>query len=127
MISERSLHDLIASPWLISCRSTSYRRDEDEIRQLDMLREMYLPEVLFQLHTVLYTTRDHVPSHRQQSLQLCRWVVDERFPCYRELMKCGKLSYFLELLRYSSLAMLEVSRSPFASIDTASSSSSSSS
>jgi nuclear pore complex protein Nup107 len=128
--TEQSLRALIEGHWLIRCRSSfdpQFVRDSRELRELDLLREMYIPEILFQLHTVLYVTREHMVNHRQRSLQLCQLVVDERFQCYRELMKCGKLVNLLDLFRNSSLAMLEVNRSPFATSSLPLSSSSSTS
>jgi nuclear pore complex protein Nup107 len=108
------LRHLIESNWLVTCRSLNVR-DEQELQELDLLREMYIPEILFQLHTVLYVTRNHLPTNCEKSLQLCNLMVDERFQCYKEVMKCGKLSHLLDLLRHSSMAILEVSRSPFSS------------
>ena len=116
METEQSLRALIEGYWLTRCRSSpdsQWVRDSRELHELDLLREMYIPEILFQLHTVLYMTREHMPSHRQRSLQLCQLVVDERFQCYQELMKCGKLVNLLDLFRNSSLTLLEVNRSPF--------------
>jgi nuclear pore complex protein Nup107 len=110
------LRRLIESNWLVTCRSSDTLRDDRELKELALLREMYLPEIVFQLHTVLYVTRDHILGHREKSLQLCRLIADERYQCYKEIMVSGKLPHLLELFRQSSLAILQVSRSPFSDI-----------
>ncbi|KAK9766655.1 Nucleoporin nup84 [Basidiobolus ranarum] len=115
MKNEEVLQRLLESDWL----SSSYARDLPSIEQerrhyeLDKLREIYIPEIVFRLHTVLYETRDLIPENLEKSLDIVNIVADDKNALYREFVKSKKMPQLLELLRQSSLEILKHSQNPF--------------
>ncbi|ORX93251.1 nuclear pore protein 84/107 [Basidiobolus meristosporus CBS 931.73] len=113
--NEEVLQRLLESDWL----SSSYARELPSIEQerrhyeLDKLRETFIPEIVFRLHTVLYETRDLIPENLEKSLDIVNIVADDKNALYREFVKSKKIPQLLELLRQSSLELLKHSQNPF--------------
>ncbi|KAJ2777466.1 Nucleoporin nup84 [Coemansia javaensis] len=80
--------------------------------ELARLREMYIPEAVFRLHSVLFDSRAAAPQNLQRSLDLAQLVADESLGIYRLLEKPapahphGQLPAFLALMRQSAFEIL---------------------
>ncbi|KAL1924881.1 uncharacterized protein VTP21DRAFT_4535 [Calcarisporiella thermophila] len=87
--------------------------DERRLYELQRLREIYIPEMVIRLHSTLYESRDVIPGNLEKSLEIANLVADDHLAIYREFTQTGKMPQLLQLLRRSSLAILEVSKNPF--------------
>ncbi|KAJ1950816.1 Nucleoporin nup84 [Linderina pennispora] len=80
--------------------------------ELALLRALYVPEVVFRLHAVLYDSRVAVPENLERSLELAQVVAEEGEGIYREMARAsaaypkGRLAAFMGLMRKSAFEML---------------------
>ncbi|KAJ1940561.1 Nucleoporin nup84 [Linderina macrospora] len=83
------------------------------VTELAQLRALYVPEVVFRLHAVLYDSRVAVPKNLSRSLELAQMVADESAGIYREMAKPsraypkGRLTPFMALMRRSAFELLK--------------------
>ncbi|KAJ2723796.1 Nucleoporin nup84 [Coemansia sp. Benny D115] len=82
------------------------------VDELSRLRQIYVPETVFRLHSVLYDTRDVAAQNLKRSLDLAQLVANERLGIYRLLAKPsalypqGGLTAFMGLMRKSAFEIL---------------------
>ncbi|KAJ2500959.1 Nucleoporin nup84 [Coemansia sp. RSA 1972] len=87
---------------------------EARTKELQKLRLLYVPEIVFRLHGVLYETRDLVPQNLARSLDLAQMVAGDGLGIYRELAQKspmhpnGRLVAFMALMRKSAFELLRV-------------------
>ncbi|KAJ2083291.1 Nucleoporin nup84 [Coemansia sp. RSA 988] len=87
---------------------------QERIEELVRLRELYIPETVFRLHSILFDTRDAVPQNLKRSLDLAQLVADESLGIYRQLAKAsplhpqGRLFAFMDLMRRSAFEILRI-------------------
>ncbi|KAJ2798254.1 Nucleoporin nup84 [Coemansia guatemalensis] len=87
---------------------------QERMEELVRLRELYIPETVFRLHSILFDTRDAVPQNLKRSLDLAQLVADESLGIYRQLAKPsplhpqGRLSAFMNLMRRSAFEILRI-------------------
>ncbi|KAJ2481322.1 Nucleoporin nup84 [Coemansia sp. RSA 2131] len=85
--------------------------------ELQKLRMLYVPEIVFRLHGVLYETRHAVPQNLARSLDLAQMVASDGLGIYRELARPspvhpnGRLIAFMALMRKSAFELLRVQES----------------
>ncbi|KAJ2159003.1 Nucleoporin nup84 [Coemansia sp. RSA 552] len=90
--------------------------DSEPLRaeELARLRELYIPESVFRLHSILFDTRDALPQNLKRSLDLAQLVADESLGIYRQLAKAssshphGRLPAFMGLMRRSAFEILRI-------------------
>ncbi|KAJ1889029.1 Nucleoporin nup84 [Kickxella alabastrina] len=122
--TERAIHmfrtQLLEVDWLstqtlrIDVDSLEIISDElaQRLNDLARLREIYIPETVFRLHSILFDTRDAVPQNLKHSLDLAQLVADESLGIYRQLAKAspahprGRLAAFMGLMRRSAFETL---------------------
>ncbi|KAJ1969233.1 Nucleoporin nup84 [Dispira parvispora] len=106
--AEETLRRLLELDWLSSDIHSSGVTRQDEMRNYDLeyLRQWFIPEVVFRLHSVLYESSDVLDNSLNKSLQLCHLVADERYQLYREFVKTRQLPRLLELMSQSSMGIL---------------------
>ncbi|KAI8325119.1 nuclear pore protein 84/107 [Martensiomyces pterosporus] len=125
LTTERAIHMFRASlldiDWL-SVQSLCIRVDDvgtadsqqPRIVELLRLRELYIPETVFRLHSILFDTREPLPHNLQRSLDLAQLVADESLGIYHEMVKAspshprGRLAAFMSLMRQSAFEILRV-------------------
>ncbi|KAI9502591.1 nuclear pore protein 84/107 [Coemansia spiralis] len=84
------------------------------VQELTRLRELYIPESVFRLHSVLFETRDALPKNLKRSLDLAQLVADESLGIYHQLAKTspvyphGRLTAFMGLMRQSAFEILRI-------------------
>ncbi|KAJ2568955.1 Nucleoporin nup84 [Coemansia sp. RSA 1813] len=87
---------------------------QERLQELECLRELYIPETVFRLHSILFETRDALPKNLKRSLDLAQLVADESLGIYRHLAKAsqlhpqGRLIAFMGLMRSSAFEILRV-------------------
>ncbi|GAA5990105.1 hypothetical protein JCM10908_005823 [Rhodotorula pacifica] len=91
--------------------------------ELERIRRLVVPDVVFRLHRALFETSSLVPSNLERCLSLATLVADERFQLYLEFVAAtpaeidtaplGLKSYLSEV-REASLASLGRGSGPFA-------------
>ncbi|KAJ3048548.1 hypothetical protein HK097_010441 [Rhizophlyctis rosea] len=83
--------------------------DEQRFRELQHLRDLYIPEIFLWLTQILYETRGMVPGNIQKTIKLADMVADPKFDYWKEFKASGKLDVFLREVRR---AMIEVVDEP---------------
>jgi len=86
----------------------------DVSQELNMLKDVYLPEIVFSLQHVLYDSRDVISANLQRSIDLAQDVADEENGIYRVMQRVGRLQDLLCKIRVASLALISTGESdPF--------------
>ncbi|KAJ2827053.1 Nucleoporin nup84 [Coemansia sp. 'formosensis'] len=94
--------------------SSSDSSQASRLEELSRLRELYVPETVFRLHSILFDSRSVLPQNLKQSLDLAQLVADESLGIYRQLAKStvayprGRLTAFLGLMRRSAFEILRI-------------------
>ncbi|KAJ2416450.1 Nucleoporin nup84 [Coemansia sp. RSA 2530] len=111
---------LIDIDWLspqslcIAVNSPSDNSQTSRLEELARLRELYIPETVFRLHSILFDSRDILPQNLKRSLDLAQLVADESLGIYHQLAKptmahpLGRLTAFLGLMRRSAFEILRI-------------------
>ncbi|KAJ2493391.1 Nucleoporin nup84 [Coemansia sp. RSA 2050] len=111
---------LIDVDWLspqslcIPANSFSDHSQTSRLEELSRLRELYIPETVFRLHSILFDSRDILPQNLKRSLDLAQLVADESLGIYHQLAKptvaypLGRLAAFLGLMRRSAFEILRI-------------------
>lgn len=94
---------------LISSDPSDAEATEQRLEELSRIRRIYIPDLLFRLHNMFYDTRDVVPQHLAQAMQLSNLVADERHKLYLEFIwpTENRLKIYLQMVRDVALALLE--------------------
>ncbi|GAA5832428.1 hypothetical protein JCM11251_006451 [Rhodosporidiobolus azoricus] len=89
--------------------------------ELERIRRLVVPDIVFRLHQALYETRDVVPDNLSRCISLSNLIADERYQLYLEFLPLGGepegplgLKRYLQEVAQASLASLEVGTGPFA-------------
>ncbi|KAJ3039748.1 Nucleoporin nup84 [Rhizophlyctis rosea] len=104
------LEKLLENDWLhFEDRGTI---DDDDTRrsiELQILRDLYIPQLFLWLHQVLYETRQMIQGFRnaEKSLYLAEQVADPKYEYWKEFRGSGKLEKFLRDVRRSALAVVD--------------------
>ncbi|RKP36422.1 nuclear pore protein 84/107 [Dimargaris cristalligena] len=114
--AEEALRRLLESDWLSTSVYSSGVAPDTELRNLQLadLRQRFIPEIVFRLHTVLFESRLVCPDNLNKSLTLSHLVADEQYQLYREFMKSDQLPRLMSRFAQSSMSILETpSTNPF--------------
>ncbi|KAG2182397.1 hypothetical protein INT43_007327 [Umbelopsis isabellina] len=95
------LQYIIRSNW---CRSAD---DPDQIIPNTVLREMYIPELVLNLHQILYYTHDLLPGHLEKSLQISDMVADDDLGLGIEFVRSRRMGEFVQRIQQSSVQLLK--------------------
>ncbi|KAF9469517.1 nuclear pore protein 84/107 [Collybia nuda] len=97
---------LLTSEWLVTDVETGGDR-----RRLELIRirQMYIPELIIRLHSMLYTSRNRIPENLKRALQLANIVADSRYKLYEDFVneEGRRLSDYLGAVRQAMLGGLE--------------------
>ncbi|KAG0264732.1 Nucleoporin nup84 [Mortierella polycephala] len=107
------MESLLRSRWLFDCILPG-----DTVRNMEMrrIRQIYVSELVMNLHQVYFESRVVVPEYLEKSVEMANLVAAEAaaVPLYKELQENKRLQEFLELVRLSSVELVKEGRSPFA-------------
>ncbi|KAI8815429.1 nuclear pore protein 84/107 [Cladochytrium replicatum] len=110
---ESALREMAQSGWNVDAEeiSTEFGTEnepEDVTRnqEVGMLRLIYLSEMLFWLHQILFSTRDIIRGNLEKSIRLADFVAVDNTDLLDVLDKSGRLPDFLNLMRVSGVECL---------------------
>ncbi|KAJ2708268.1 Nucleoporin nup84 [Coemansia sp. IMI 203386] len=119
--TDRTVHmlrvKLLEVDWLSTqslCIDNSIDVAPSRLEELARLREIYIPETVVRLHSVLFATRDAISQNLKRSLDLSQLVADENLGIYRLMAKPSplypnaRLADFMDLMRRSAFEILKV-------------------
>ncbi|KAI8597581.1 nuclear pore protein 84/107 [Dissophora ornata] len=107
------IESLLQSRWLFDCIIPG---DVVRNKELRRLRQIYISELVMNLHQVYYESRVVVPGYLEKSVSMSNLVASESsgVPLYKELQESDRLEEFLKQVRLSSIELVKEDRSPFA-------------
>jgi len=105
--AEEQVTKILTTEWLVS---ESERNDADRrSRELIRIRQIFIPELILRLHSVLYESRRWIPENLKHALYLANVVADSRYRLYEDFVnQDGKrLGNYLAVIRQAILGGLE--------------------
>ncbi|KAI8360406.1 nuclear pore protein 84/107 [Mortierella sp. GBAus27b] len=107
------VESLLQSRWLFDCILPG---DTMRNQELKRLRQIYISELVMNLHQMFYESRVVVPGYLEKSVDVSNLVASEAAgaPLYKELQDSDRLNEFLDHVRLSSIELIRAGRSPFA-------------
>ncbi|KAK3808490.1 MAG: nuclear pore protein 84/107 [Benniella sp.] len=107
------IESLLQSRWLFDCILPG---DTVRNQELKRLRQIYISELVMNLHTLYYESRVLIPGNLSKSVDISNLVASEAAgaPLYKELQDNERLNEFLDHIRLSSIELIREGRSPFA-------------
>ncbi|TPX32898.1 hypothetical protein SmJEL517_g04044 [Synchytrium microbalum] len=100
---ETKIEALLDSDWF---DEEDMKDKSDDVKtEFRILRDLYIPEVVFILHRILFETRDIQPGNLDKSLRIAETVARRDGP-WKEMQRANKLDKFMQMLRNSALQAL---------------------
>ncbi|CAL1702971.1 unnamed protein product [Somion occarium] len=99
---------LLTTEWLVS-EEERMNGDDRRLRELIRIRQIYIPVIIKQLHTILYRSRRKVPENLKHALLLANIVADSRYRLYEDFVaqEGRRLGDYLALVKQAVLGGLE--------------------
>lgn len=88
--------------------------DETRNRELRHIRQVYISELVMNLHKVYFESRFVNPEYLAMSLTMVNLVAAKSWSLHKELQESKRLQEFLDQVRLSSLELLKAGKSPLA-------------
>ncbi|KAG0020851.1 Nucleoporin nup84 [Entomortierella chlamydospora] len=105
------IETLLTSRWIFDCILPG---DEERNQELRRLRQIYISELVMNLHEVYFESRVVVPEYLGKSVEMSNLVASESgVPLYKELQESERLNEFLDRIRLSSIELIKAGQSPF--------------
>ncbi|KAF9435549.1 Nucleoporin nup84 [Entomortierella beljakovae] len=107
------IETLLSSRWLFDCILPG---DAERNQDLKTLRQIYISELIINLHQVYFESRVVTPEYLGKSIDMSNLVASESagVPLYKELQESERLNEFLDRVRLSSIELVSEGKSPFA-------------
>jgi len=85
-------------------------------QEIKAIRQIYVSELVMNLHQVYFETRGLIPEYLNNSVEMANMVASETSgaPLYNELSATKRLQEFLRLVRLSSIELIKQEQNPFA-------------
>ncbi|KAH9075675.1 107-domain-containing protein [Lactarius deliciosus] len=98
---------LLTTDWLVP--ETETPATDRRARELGRIRQLFIPELILRLHTLLVSSRTHIPENVRRALRLTNVVADSRYMLYTEFAgeNGRRLKEYLAAIRTAVLAGLE--------------------
>ncbi|KAH9043875.1 nuclear pore protein 84/107 [Lactarius pseudohatsudake] len=98
---------LLTTDWLVP--ETETPATDRRARELGRIRQLFVPELILRLHTLLVSSRTHIPENVRRALRLTNVVADSRYMLYTEFAgeNGRRLKEYLATVRTAVLAGLE--------------------
>ncbi|KAJ3073528.1 hypothetical protein HK102_005982, partial [Quaeritorhiza haematococci] len=115
MTTEKTFREFLGTGWQLrsnkDAASAGSQGDVVDMEQvpdtrdveLQLLREIYIPEVALWLHQILFETREFMEENLDKSLRIADLVANPELEIYRDFKKAGKLNGLLRVLRESAV------------------------
>ncbi|GLB38465.1 putative nuclear pore protein 84 / 107 [Lyophyllum shimeji] len=75
---------LLTSEWLVT--DVEKPGGDRRRRELIRIRQMYIPELIIRLHSLLFNSRHHIPENLKRALELANVVADSRYKLYEDFV-----------------------------------------
>lgn len=97
---------LLTTEWLVT---DAAKIGDRRSRDLQRIRQIYIPELVIRLHFTLLNSREWIPDNLKRALQLANVVADSRYKLYEDFVnENGKrLGEYLEAVRLAFIAGLD--------------------
>ncbi|KAF9967135.1 Nucleoporin nup84 [Mortierella alpina] len=107
------IESLLRSRWLFDCTLPG---DMVRNQELKAIRQIYVSELVMNLHQVYFEMRGLIPEYLNNSVEMANMVASEASgaPLYSELSAMKRLQEFLRLVRLSSIELIKQEQNPFA-------------
>ncbi|QRV95712.1 nuclear pore complex protein [Ceratobasidium sp. AG-Ba] len=94
--------------WLELEYADPNERRRERVEQ-QRIRQIYVPEMVLQLHNQLYASRDLFPANLRRALQLPNIVADSRFGIFKDFVSRdgNRMPEYLRCVREASIAVLK--------------------
>lgn len=101
---------------LIAAMFDTLNLDTVRNQELKRLRQIYISELVMNLHRMFFESRVVIPGYLEKSVDVSNLVASEAAgaPLYKELQDSERLNEFLDHIRLSSIELIRAGRSPFA-------------
>ncbi|KAI4519168.1 hypothetical protein K525DRAFT_258749 [Schizophyllum commune Loenen D] len=78
-------------------------------RELIRIRQIYIPDLVIRIHTLMLSSRQHIPGNLKRALSLANVVADSRYRVYDDFVneEGRRLSDYLKMVRDAAIAGLE--------------------
>ncbi|TBU21786.1 nuclear pore protein 84/107 [Dichomitus squalens] len=98
---------LLTTDWLMS--DAEVHNGDRRRRDLSRIRQIYIPELIIRLHSILVGSRSRIPENIKHALSLVNIVADSRYRLYEDFSKQDgrRLGDYLGAVRQAVLAGLE--------------------
>ncbi|KAF9475041.1 hypothetical protein BDN70DRAFT_884207 [Pholiota conissans] len=98
---------LLTTEWLVS--DVEEPQVDRKRRDLIRIRQIYVPELILRLHSILYSSRHVITENLKRALELANIVADSRYRLYQDFRGEGgrSLAEYLGAVRQAVLAGLE--------------------
>ncbi|KAG5640987.1 hypothetical protein DXG03_006451, partial [Asterophora parasitica] len=98
---------LLTSEWLVT--DVEAPGGDRRRRELIRIRQMYIPEFIIRLHSLLVASRAHIPENLKRALELANIVADSRYKLYEDFVNEDgrRLGDYLGAVRQAILDGLE--------------------
>ncbi|KAG8724644.1 Nucleoporin nup84 [Ceratobasidium sp. 395] len=93
--------------WLELEYADPNERKRERVEQ-SRIRQIYVPEMILQLHHALYMSRDIFPANLRRALQLPNIVADARYGLFKDFISASgnRMPEYLRCVREASIAVL---------------------
>ncbi|KAI9239142.1 MAG: nuclear pore protein 84/107 [Podila humilis] len=105
------IEKLLKSKWL---SSSLLPNDEARNKELLHIRQVYISELVMNLHKVYFESRFVDPAYLGKSLTMVNLVAGTSWSLHKELQESKRLQELLDQVRLSSLELLRAGKSPLA-------------
>ncbi|KXN92482.1 hypothetical protein AN958_07429 [Leucoagaricus sp. SymC.cos] len=97
---------LLTSEWLVTNEQNGSDRRR---RELVRIRQIYVPELIIRLHSLLVASKSFIPENLRSAFELVNIVADSRYRIYEDFINEGgrKMSDYLGAVRQAALAGVE--------------------
>ncbi|KAH9971849.1 nuclear pore protein 84/107 [Lactifluus volemus] len=98
---------LLTTDWLVP--DAEIPATDRRSRELTRIRQLFIPELILRLHTLLLSSRTHIPDNVRHALSLANTVADSRYMLFTEFAgeNGRRLKEYLAAVRTAMLAGLE--------------------
>ncbi|KAI5891471.1 uncharacterized protein SCHCODRAFT_02629191 [Schizophyllum commune H4-8] len=101
------IHLLAVMEWLVV--SIDAPGGDARRRELIRIRQIYIPDLVTRIHTLMLSSRQHIPGNLKRALSLANIVADSRYRVYDDFVneEGRRLSDYLKMVRDAAIAGLE--------------------
>ncbi|KAJ3213215.1 hypothetical protein HDU67_003154 [Dinochytrium kinnereticum] len=110
--TENSIRNLIESGWIATKEISSDAEDVvTRDREIQFLRDLYLPNLIVWLHCILFETRNFMPGNLKKCHELAEETKNPQDKLYHEVMRSGMITQLFHIFQESATASEDLDQS----------------